>query len=660
MRRERERRERPAPAEPSLEAPDTSSLLYHCRTKILDHMLLPISGIPERVEKQNVLILDDFTIRIISESIKTHELTEKRVLLVEKVTANREALPAFDAIYFVTPQSVDEIVKDFQQAAPAAGGSKKGAAPPARAAKYRNVHIFLTSGLGPAVAQKIQGCPALAQRVRTLSDCGLDFYVEEKAIYSTNQAALFPLIFAERPPQDVWMPIALKLVSVCVTLGVDPVVRYIAGSGKNPSLSVARMFRNCMATYKERNASFREAPGPKYTLLVLDRIVDILSPVLHDFSYRSMIYECIEATGHHLKTKFTSASGAQQDRDIFLNEGDSIWVKNRHLFMGDAFQNLQADMRDFNANNDAAQCFQDGHISPNVRNLGVAIQKLPEYQRLNEKFGQHIQLAEMCNTQVDRRQLNDIATLEQDMAYGMCVGQKVRGHVSRLTRFLQAPNIMREDKLRLLLVHLITTDSISREELQAFVSQARIPPDEARLLDTMRLFGVEADAGEGGRRMKKQRPPRDRVAQQQEVYQVMQYIPVIEDIVRDFIEGRLSDAQYPSLDEGAATATETAAPAPAPAPSTGRGAAKGFAMNWTRGGAKAPRGGSAAQPAVRPLLIYLVGGVTSEEMRAIDRIRKEFTRGGVQPPIFLGGSEILYPKSFVEHLREMSRLGQSS
>jgi len=124
-------------------------------------------------------------------------------------------------------------------------------------------------------------------------------------------------------------------------------------------------------------------------LLVLDRSVDMLSPVLHDFSYRSLVYEFFDVQGRHIRSeapssirsaapsrwdqslclalavqmrrvcdrvgpsthpsplplllsagrssKYRNESG-EHDRDVFLNDDDPVWCKYRHLIINEAFQ----------------------------------------------------------------------------------------------------------------------------------------------------------------------------------------------------------------------------------------------------------------------------------------------------------------------------------
>jgi len=149
--------------------------------------------------------------------------------VVERITNQREALPAFDAIYFITPESIDLVMQDFPSGPAAVPGKKQ----PASRAKYNNVHIFLTTGsrlllclpvlpllfpanlsvlsaraplalrtgLVPSLAAKIRQSPQLAQRVRTLTEIGLDFY---------GPAHLRP-----SAPRWSWLTPASKAVAMC-------------------------------------------------------------------------------------------------------------------------------------------------------------------------------------------------------------------------------------------------------------------------------------------------------------------------------------------------------------------------------------------------------------------------------------------------------------
>ncbi|TFK14707.1 potassium voltage-gated channel subfamily H member 7 [Platysternon megacephalum] len=66
-------------------------------------------------EEWKIIILDDFTTKLLSSCGKMTDLLAEGITAVENVYKNREPVPHMKAIYFITPtkKSVDGLINDF-------------------------------------------------------------------------------------------------------------------------------------------------------------------------------------------------------------------------------------------------------------------------------------------------------------------------------------------------------------------------------------------------------------------------------------------------------------------------------------------------------------------------------------------------------------------
>jgi len=158
----------------------------------------------------------------------------------------------------------------------------------------------------------------------------------------------------------VLLTLVLKIVSICVSLGEYPIIRY-----HNPQNSVheASVLCSHLARFVQleldQYAKFHEdfpppSPRPRGALIITDRSMDLFAPLLHEFTYQAMVHDLlplVEGDKVYYKTSLNEAEGSANIRDVELGEKDNIWVKNRHLHMKDLLEKLASDFQAFKAKN---------------------------------------------------------------------------------------------------------------------------------------------------------------------------------------------------------------------------------------------------------------------------------------------------------------------
>ena len=61
---------------------------------------------------------------------------------------------------------------------------------------------------------------------------------------------------------------------------------------------------------------------PRGNLLIVDRGFDIISPVIHDYSYQNLVYD--------FKDVSENGKVRADNRTVYLNEQDDLWVRFRY------------------------------------------------------------------------------------------------------------------------------------------------------------------------------------------------------------------------------------------------------------------------------------------------------------------------------------------
>lgn len=75
---------------------------------------------------------------------------------------------------------------------------------------------------------------------------------------------------------------------------------------------------------------------PRGTILILDRGFDLIAPVIHDYFYESIVYEC--------KDIGDEGETLVGDKTVYLNDQDELWVRFRNMHIAEVHSNLNEEV----------------------------------------------------------------------------------------------------------------------------------------------------------------------------------------------------------------------------------------------------------------------------------------------------------------------------
>ena len=262
--------------------------------------------------------------------------------------------------------------------------------------------VFLVNqALNDALFAQIKNS-GTAKYFKTLRELNIDFHALESQIFSFDMPlAPFPLFNPRSPPERTLQLsiIAKKLMSVLITLGDAPFIRYSKTSPDSLAESLAKMVQKEIADARAGNEEYPHKNDFKQTILIIvDRRFDMISPLLHEFTYQAMFNDLIVAE----KTKLAYTL-LKRDPNLHitspnyfvtlpaytsLDENDTIWMLVRHWHFAEAVDYILESFTKFMHENKAASSAMNGPQLTGLDSLKAmkeTLGALPQFQALKAK-----------------------------------------------------------------------------------------------------------------------------------------------------------------------------------------------------------------------------------------------------------------------------------
>jgi syntaxin-binding protein 1 len=175
------------------------------------------------------------------------------------------------------------------------------------------------------------------------------------------------------------------------------------------------------------------------TLLIVDRSMDPIAPLMHEFTFQAMVNDLLHVEGEIAIVPGGATGGgaaaasnknaaglpktdAEKEADeaaseLVLSEDDALWLDFRHKHIGLVMQQLTAKFKEFKGGNKMALLQTDNKST--VKDMIQAMKDMPEYKAMMKKYAKHMTLAGECMARFDAQRLDALGELEQDLATGL-------------------------------------------------------------------------------------------------------------------------------------------------------------------------------------------------------------------------------------------------
>ncbi|KAL9328001.1 hypothetical protein ACSQ67_003004 [Phaseolus vulgaris] len=472
----------------SMSDSDSSSYVSDCKSfKLISrerllHEMLRSTKTGDSKSTWKVLIMDKLTVKIMSHSCKMTDITDEGVSLVEDIYKRRQPLPSMDAIYFIQPtrENVIMCLSDMSGRTPL----------------YRKAFIFFSSSISRELVMDIKKDSKVLSRLGALRELNLEYFpIDSQGFITNNERALEELFGDEENNYrgvTCLNVMAKRIATVFASLREFPSVRFRAA--KSLDATTMTTFRDliptklaagvwdCLMRYKKSIPNFPQTETCE--LLILDRSVDQITPVIHEWTYDAMCHDLLNMEGN--KYVPGKSDGPPERKEVLLEDHDPIWLELRHAHIADASERLHEKMTNFVSKNKAAQIQHGskGSGDMSTRDIQKMVQALPQYSEQIDKLSLHIEIAGKINRTIRESELRELGQLEQDLVFGDATTKDV------IKFFTTKEDITHENKLRLLMILAsVYPEKFEGEKGLNLMRLAKLTEEDMSVVHNLRMLG---------------------------------------------------------------------------------------------------------------------------------------------------------------------------
>nr|CCC93818.1 putative vacuolar protein sorting-associated protein 45 [Trypanosoma congolense IL3000] len=360
-----------------------------------------------------VLLLDESTLNVISMVRSQTFLLSRGVFLVARVEYHwqRQCMKNMRCIVFIRPQvsSVSAVCNELNNP------------------KYENYEIYFSAAASSELLDSLARADA-KRLVNRVCEVFCDFAALNADAFITAAAvpnALFPALVSATSLRLV----AEGIASTFVAHRRRPYVRYDQRS------TFARNLAMELNEVLQKNIELYDYKSKDSVFLILDRSSDVLTPLVMQWTYQSMLHEHIGLNYNRLRLPSTLASTTQQGDEengeyVFSPNDDSFFAANMFANWGDLCANIKEYVEKCKSTLDIDR---DTATVDEIRDY---VQRMSQTKYLAGSVEKHTTVVTHISSEVKRRALLETSLLEQHMV----VTNDPTGHWNRLQEFVSKRN----------------------------------------------------------------------------------------------------------------------------------------------------------------------------------------------------------------------------
>lgn len=326
-----------------------------------------------------VLITDKETFQLLEFALLNSEVKEYGVTMTESIDNYRKAYPTFRALYLVSPtkENIDHIQRDFD-----------------KQPLYGALYIYTSRRLSDNDFKYLVSRSCI-RKALALKEINIHYYIRSEFVYDLRQKDSIELQ-------------ADGIMSVFSALNLVESVELcrIAGEKFTEAIKLEQLLE---PRIKELVPIMKgSGEGYNVKIFLFDRAFDLLTPLIHDFYYESLLTDM-------LGIDLFNADG----KGRVLNERDTVFVKFRYMFIKDFLTEVSSNFEKFLQENPTAQIQRKQQDKVKLEDMADAVSNMVEYKELIDQYNFHIEKIKEIVEKNDKENIKEVAEMETLLASGV-------------------------------------------------------------------------------------------------------------------------------------------------------------------------------------------------------------------------------------------------
>lgn len=348
----------------------------------INHLVTP-KKLNSLLSNINVLLLDQYTTKIISAVSSQSELLNHNIFLIDKISnVERDKLPNMNCIVFLSSddESINYLTSELKNP------------------KYKQYQVFFANFLTKSQLEKI----AASDDLEMITNIQETFW--EYLIINHN---LYQLVQSNSSNHN-------QLVSLLLSLKWKPTITYEQNSKQAVKLASEIHYE---ITNNNSNAYsiFNSFPQNdiKPVLLIVDRKNDPITPLLIPWTYQAMIHEYLTINGNIVDLTPYVASDDDEVTKVVLNvEADKFFDDVYNLNYAELTDKIKELVTNYKSKTNSSSSLNS------IDELKNFLQEFPEFKKLSHNVNKHITIASELDKYIKQNNLWKCSQIEQDLSVG--------------------------------------------------------------------------------------------------------------------------------------------------------------------------------------------------------------------------------------------------
>ncbi|XP_049825350.1 protein sly1 homolog [Aethina tumida] len=424
-----------------------------------------------------VLVYDTVGQDIISPLISIKELREQGVTLFVQLHSDRDSIPEVPAIYFCAPTSENlaRINQDFQQGI------------------YDVYHLNFIS---PISRQKLEDLASAAiqancvANIHKVYDQYVNFISLEDDMFILKHSKSDDLSYyainkgdtKDTEMNSIINNIVDSLFSVFVTMGTVPIIRSPKGNAaemvaKGLDKKLRENLFDARNNLFQTDAQNRNFNFQRPLLIVLDRNVDMATPLHHTWTYQALAHDLLSLALNRVVVEESEPSGGarSKNKSCELDPKDKFWSSHKGSPFPTVAESIQEELEQYRSSEEEVKKLKssmgiDGEsdvalslVSDNTAKITSAVNSLPQLLEKKRLIDMHTSVATAILNCIKSRKLDTFFELEEKIM------SKAQALEKSLLDIITDPEAgTPDDKIRLFIIYYICTPHMTDSDLKKY------------------------------------------------------------------------------------------------------------------------------------------------------------------------------------------------